>query len=339
MSSIVLALHSIGVFANGITPAEIPDAELINEGRELFFEETFDGNGRTCGTCHPANNNLTIDPEFIATLPDDDPLFVAEFVPALSENFENPELMRKLGLILENTNGFSDLENNFTMRSVPHLLALSTSVTPPEADDGTTNSHTDRTGWGGDGSPVGMVTDGDNTLVNNGSVRSFPVGAIIQHFPKTLNREPGVDFRLPTEHELDALEAFLFSLGRQEEFDDFSTITLYDAIAEQGRKNYMGDGLPAGSLNCNACHFNGGANTNPDFDFSISGITPPAFESTNRSFAIRVEEILDQPGDVLAASALDGATQLPFDDGFGTKTDLFNTTTVIEAADTAPFFH
>lgn len=122
--------------------------------------------------------------------------------------------------------------------------------------------------------------------------------------------------------------------------DDFTTITLNNAIAEQGRKNYMGEGLPTDSLNCNACHFNGGANTNPDFDFSISGVTPPAFESTNRSFAPRVEELLDQPGDVLAASALGGgATQLPFDDGFGAGTDLFNVPTVIESADTSAFFH
>ena len=261
-------LHSVGVLANGITPDSVPNADLINEGRALFFDETFDGNGRTCGTCHPADNNFTIDPEFIAKLPDDDPLFVAEFLPALSVNFEKPELMRKAGLILENTNGFGDLENNFTMRSVPHTLAMSTSVTPPTAgaNDGTTNPPVHRTGWSGDGSPVGMATDGVNTIVSDGSIRSFPVGAIFQHFTKTLNREPGVDFRLPTEHELDALEAFMFSLGRQQEFDDLTTITLNNTIAEQGRQNYMGEGLPADSLNCNACHFNGGANTNPDFD-------------------------------------------------------------------------
>jgi hypothetical protein len=41
---------------------------LIEEGRRLFLEETFDGNGRTCGTCHPPTNNFTIDPEFIRTL-------------------------------------------------------------------------------------------------------------------------------------------------------------------------------------------------------------------------------------------------------------------------------
>ena len=43
--------------------------DLVAKGREIFFNETFDGNGRTCGTCHPANNNFTIDPAFIATLP------------------------------------------------------------------------------------------------------------------------------------------------------------------------------------------------------------------------------------------------------------------------------
>ncbi len=321
----------IQVLANGITPSTVPNAELINEGRKLFFNETFNGNGRTCGTCHPANNNFTIDPEYIAKLPKNDPLFVAEYVPALSENFEKPELMRKLGLILENTNGFGDLENNFTMRSVSHTLGLLTSVTPA-TNDGTNTPAVERTGWSGDGSPVGTISDGVHTVVSDGSIRSFSMGAIIQHFPKSLGRIPGVDFRLPSEYELDALEAFMFSLGRQQEFDDLNSITLNNAIAEQGRLNYMGIGLPEGSLNCNACHFNGGANTDPTFEFPPA-ITPAAFEMTNRSFAPRVEELLDQPGDVIFGG------QLPFDDGFSSGTNLFNAPPVIEAADTGAFFH
>ncbi|MGH7150223.1 MAG: hypothetical protein ACREIU_05980, partial [Planctomycetota bacterium] len=44
----------------------------VEVGSDLFFNETFNGNGRTCGTCHPANNNVTIDPTFIATLPPTD---------------------------------------------------------------------------------------------------------------------------------------------------------------------------------------------------------------------------------------------------------------------------
>src|ERR1051326_1938116 len=80
---------------------------IIERGRDIFFKETFNGNGRTCGTCHRAEDNFTIDPAFIATLPNDDPLFVAEFNPALSKNFENPRLLRAFGLITENLNGFN----------------------------------------------------------------------------------------------------------------------------------------------------------------------------------------------------------------------------------------
>src|SRR5436305_2373636 len=98
-------------------------SQLIAKGSDLFFNETFNGNGRTCGTCHPAENNFTIDPKFIATLPPNDPLFVAEFTPALAQHFEKPELMRKVGLILENLDGFDDLPNKFVMRGVPHILA------------------------------------------------------------------------------------------------------------------------------------------------------------------------------------------------------------------------
>lgn len=324
----LLILSPLMVNADGIVPADYPRAQLINDGREIFFNETFSGNGRTCGTCHPEDNNFTLDVKYIASLPDDDPLFVAERPQPnpLAENFEKPELMRKLGLILENTNGFDDLENNFTMRSVPHLFAMRRSLTPPSAlaNDGTTNPPDERTGWSGDGAP----SDGQSL---HGTLRDFVNGAIRQHFTRTLNREAGIDFRLPTEYEKDALEAFMLSLGRQKEFDNFNEITLVDEKAERGRLNYMGVGL-ANGLPCNACHFNGGANTDPDFDFP-AGITPPAFESSNRSFAPRVEELIDQPGDLIYGN------NMPFDDGFGTGTNLFNVPTVIEAADTGPFFH
>ncbi|HHJ36143.1 MAG TPA: hypothetical protein ENJ87_10305 [Gammaproteobacteria bacterium] len=329
----VLILFPLVTYADGIVPADHPDAQLINDGRAIFFNETFDGNGRTCGTCHPESNNFTIDVKYIASLPDDDPLFVAERPQPnpLAENFEKPEMMRKLGLILENTNGFDDLENNFTLRSVPHILAMRTSLTPPSAlandgtsADGAAAAHDERTGWSGDGAP----SDGD-TL--HGTLRDFVNGAIKQHFTQTLNRQAGVDFRLPTEYEKDALEAYMLSLGRQQEFDNFNDITLVNKKAERGRLNYMGEGL-ANGLPCNACHFNGGANTDPDFVFPAD-ITPPAFESSNRSFAPRVEELMDQPGDVIYGE------NMPFDDGFGSGSNLFNVPTVIEAADTGPFFH
>src|SRR5512134_2084611 len=145
------------------TPEEI----LIARGRQLFFNETFAGNGRTCGTCHREERNFTIDSTFIAGLPQDDPLFVAEQQPALKQNFENPRLMRGHGLILENLDGFDDLANRFTQRGVPHVLGLRTSIASPQGP---------RTGWSGDGAPA------------DGSLRAFATGAVIQHFTKTLNR-------------------------------------------------------------------------------------------------------------------------------------------------------
>ncbi len=319
------------VQAEGIVPADYPNAALLNEGRQLFFNETFDGNGRTCGTCHREDNNYTIDPDYIATLPKDDPLFVAERPRPnpLAVNFEHPKMMRQLGLITVNSNGFDDLAHDFTLRSVPHLLALRTSLQPPSdaANDGTTTPPDQRTGWSGDGAPV----DTQASPPLRGTLRDFTIGAIRQHFTKTLNRQAGVDFRLPTQHELDALEAFMLSLGRQQEYQDFHTLKMKNPRAERGRLNYLGEGL-ANGVPCNACHFNGGANTDPTFNFP-PGITPAAFESTNRSFAPRVEELLDQPGDVIFGRSM------PFDDGFGHATNLFNVPTVIEAADTGPFFH
>src|SRR5688500_947977 len=35
-------------------------------GADFFFRETFNGNGRTCASCHRVEQNFTIDPAFIA---------------------------------------------------------------------------------------------------------------------------------------------------------------------------------------------------------------------------------------------------------------------------------
>lgn len=60
------------------TPAE---RASFRRGCELFFNETFGGNGRTCGTCHlnelgngdPADNNFDFTPEEAQALFDEDP--------------------------------------------------------------------------------------------------------------------------------------------------------------------------------------------------------------------------------------------------------------------------
>jgi mono/diheme cytochrome c family protein len=268
-----------------------PGSDLIARGRDIFFNETFSGNGRTCGSCHREERNFTIDPAFIATLPKNDALFVAEFNPNLKQNFENPRLMREFGLILENLDGFDDLANRFTMRGVPHVLALRTSVASPQGP---------RTGWSGDGAPA------------DGSLRSFAVGAVIQHFTKTLNRVAGVDFRLPTDAELDALEAFQLSLGRQNELQ--LPLRLRGTVAKRGQEIFLDNNLGK----CNVCHGNAGANVAP---------------GNNANFNTGVEDLPDQP------ARLTGE-KIPRDDGFGVPGDgTFNTPTLVEAADTGPFFH
>jgi cytochrome c peroxidase len=281
--------------------------QLISRGAQLFFQEGFGGNGRTCGTCHPASNNFTIDADFIATRPANDPLFVAEFNPALAQ-LERPQLMRSFGLILENLDGFSDPTQKFVMRGVPHTLGLQVSL---DADTTQVPTPAEMTGWSGDGSP------------GTGSLREFAIGAVTQHFTKRLNRVAGTDFTLPKERQLDALEAFQLSLGRDMDFD-LSQLTFNDAAVEGGKSLFVnGSGNPNAGGRCVACHSNAGA---------------LAANLQNRNFNTNVEDVTHP------ARSLES---FPKDGGFG-RTDngdntfgnrAFNMAPVVEAADTAPFFH
>lgn len=271
-----------GAIANNIETTD----PLVARGAEIFFNETFGGNGRTCGTCHRAEQSLTISPEFIATLPQSDPLFVPETNPALAK-LEDMQLLRSRGLILENLDGFADPKHKFVMRGVPHTLSLNLTNGIANAAFGGPPDH--RLGWSGDGGP------GRSTL------HDFTFGAIMQHFTKTLARKPGVDFRLPTQEELDALEAFQLFTGRQAP-TDFVSQFLTDPHGENGRNLFERTG-------CTNCHtdlagFADFSNTN--FDTGVANLTP----------------------------------DLPDDDGFGNPGDrTFNPPPLADAADTPPFFH
>jgi hypothetical protein len=313
-----------------------PFVDLVTEGRGIFFKQEFNGNGRTCGTCHRENNNLTIDPVFIATLPITDKLFVAETQVPLMQNFENPVLMRNVGLILENVDGFDNLSRKFAMRGVPHTLALPTSLAP-SSGDGTTVPPNQRTGWGGDGAPFNeFVVLGDGTShFTTGTLRDFAIGAVRQHFTRTLNRNPfggggnQPDFRFPTSFELDALEAFQLSTGRQQDLS--LPLPLKGPLAILGQTKFLNP-FVQGGVACNFCHFNAGAN------FSLN---PPG---GNRNFDTNVEDFPNPPGDLFGELN-------PDDGGFGATPCLgknglppcgnatFNTPPLVEAADTGPFFH
>jgi hypothetical protein len=274
----------------------------ICTGADLFLRETFDGNGRSCATCHPVANNFAIDTRFIASLPPNDPLFVAEFNRTLSR-LEIPAQMRGRALILENVDGFApDPTVRFVLRSVPHTLSMGTSVARSPSDPVT--PPVDRTGWSGDGAP------------GNGALRDFQTGAITQHYTKNLARVPGRDFRLATTSELDKIDLFMRQLGRTNELD-LTTVVMSDARAEAGRNVFL-------AVGCNACHLNAGANAG----FGGGG---------NFNFNTGVEAARHAG---LASFPLDGGfrtTPANPDGSFGDGT--FNAPPLVEAADTGPFFH
>ncbi|WP_428353886.1 hypothetical protein [Methyloprofundus sp.] len=284
----------------------------IAKGRDIFINETFEGNGRTCSTCHRLDNNHTIDAKYIAQLADDDPLFIAETNPDLA-NLEQPKLLRQFGLVLTNIDGF---DKPGVLRSVPHLLALGTSITPEDEFEAKHVIHA--LGWSADGAP------------DDGSLRTFTIGAVMQHMPKTLNREAGIDFRLPTNEELDALEAYMLSLGRSEDLD-LDNMYFSSPLVQRGRELFHSK--EPGTGQCKGCHVNAGANSSS------------SLQNGNRNTGVE-----NMPDNLLKLVW----KQTPTDGGFGRdqRSDCgwseqyncfgnheFNMTTVVEAADTPPFFH
>jgi len=318
-------------------------ARVTAQGRQLFLNETFEGNGRTCATCHVETNNFTVDPELIATLPPGDPLFVAETNPALT-TLENPDLLRRFGLILVNADGF-DPSRGFVFRGAQNVQALGNSTTPQDPSFGidfSTNGRNpnppERLGWGNDGPPL----------------RDFALVAIAQHAPTTLSRTPGVDFRVPTDEELDALVAYQLSLDRQEDFD-LPTLKLKSDLANNGKALFLDSGNlfepEPGHKNCNGCHFNGGGTAGMSFNDQTPGF--PDIDGSPRGFNIGA-------GTNVNETPLALALNLPRDGGFGqiltmfgsfgNTDDLpppfghlefeeFNSPPVVESADTGPFFH
>jgi hypothetical protein len=225
--------------------------------------------------------------------------------------------MRRFGLILENLDG---LDQPGVMRSVPHTLGLRFSSGPASGVplEGAM-------GWSGDGAP------------SNGTLEQFAVGAVVQHAPKTLARRPNIDFRVPTQDELDALRAFQLSLGRQEEIkvdpEDPEALTFRDTVVAKGQRLFHNAPTRDGSTrSCTFCHRNAGATT-------LSG------DGLNTDTGVRL--ISNAP------ACLD--RDVPGDGGFGSEplqtatlcgrrvtfrgNGQFNSPSLVEAADTPPFFH
>jgi cytochrome c peroxidase len=288
---------------------------LVRAGAQVFFNEKFSGNGRTCGTCHRVDDNLTIDATFVAGLPANDPLFSG--IPA---GLEDTTLVHQ-AIIRENVDGFDAPTTKFVERGVPHTLSMSTLLgeitTGLGQNDGpgagipggsgfipeaAPPDH--KTGWSGDGAP------------GRGTLNEFAVGAVTQHFTTSLSRNPGVTFRIPTQDEVDALEAFQRFSGRQKN-PNVGAMLFADPAAQSGMASALNEAA------CFACHRDlvGDSRVNFDGNTGIETLLTQSSRPRDGGFGTV------NPGNVAGSVA----------GGFGDG--QFNPPPLYEAADTPPFFH
>jgi uncharacterized repeat protein (TIGR01451 family) len=336
-------------------------ASQVEQGRTLFVRETFRGNGRTCATCHvPGRDQFGLTPLTIVHLPDDDPLFVfrrnaatlrltsrsqpsdlrghlisetgqadvlagsgdtyfvvgdADLSGVISDEngnvgavsvltpsdlagptasngsargLEDHEMLEHgRGLVLENIDGFRRAE---VFRSSPHLLNLALTA------------------------PYGLSGEFS-------TLQDFSDGAVVQHFPRSLARTGGVDFRHPTQAELDALAAFMLSISNPS-IDRLDLDRLATTEAQRrGRALFFG---PLGR--CSACHSGPVLATS---DGSLSSSTEGHNDRFNTGVANLPENLAD----------LDNLPTEPAGLVSGQSTREFSTPSLFNIRLTAPFFH
>jgi hypothetical protein len=337
----------------------LTSVSLPEQGNTLFSRETFRGNGRTCATCHlPGKDQFGLTPMTILNLPPSDPLFVFEenvnllklavtaqpsdlrgeingtmgsakvlagsgdtylviggtnLAGAITDQNGNGGMLQSItegdldgptpgngsprglehhallehgrGLILENIDGFKRGE---VFRASPHLLNLALTA------------------------PFGLSGEFD-------SLEDFSDGAVVQHFPRSLARVSGVDFRHPTREELEAMTAFMFGISNPPtnslNLDRFATTE----AQKRGRAMFFGD-----EGRCSKCH-NG-----PVLALS-DGTLPGSVTNRNDNFNTGVANVL--------RNLMDGLPTEPAGRTPGQSDRKFNTPPLFNIRLTAPFFH
>ena len=220
----ILASLSFVFSSAGAQSITAEEAALVDEGFRIFTEETFEGNGRTCSTCHVPEEQYTIGPDFIKGLKGAElDLVLASNLPGL----ENPTLVEELAVFNTGPGVATEEFPEGPFRSPQQITAL----------DATTLDFfgvRQMLGWDGTGSPSGGAHHGNIDANADGSIRAFANGAIAQHATISFDRvakttacplltvnEPeaecneSYDFRFASDAELNALEAFQRWLGRR----------------------------------------------------------------------------------------------------------------------------
>jgi cytochrome c peroxidase len=256
----------------------------VEQGRILFLFETFNGNGRTCGTCHRPQDGFGIQPDDIALLPDTDPLFIANFnlnTLVLTDD-ANPSDLR----------GVITATNGVTATVLGGRAALTYWI---YGGQGMTGSVTDSKGNSGviQSFSLGDLNGLENpTLLESRALfaenpdgfgvepnfRKSPhllnlaltspfgfsgvitdlqeqaIGAITQHNPKTLARVSGPDFRTPTQAETQAIEDFQRGIFMPTDQDFTLSRFVTTEAQKRGQKLFFGQFSQAEGFNCQSCH-------------------------------------------------------------------------------------
>ena len=196
-------------------------------------------------------------------------------------------LSHSRGLILENIDGFNRRE---VFRTSPHLLNVALTA------------------------PFGLSGE-------FATLEEFSRGAVVQHFPRSLNRRSGIDFREPTAAELAAMAAFMRTIRNPSStdlnLDHFATTE----AQRRGRALFFGsEGM------CSKCH------SGPALAFS-DGSLPGSVAGVNENFNTGVANILANSPDV------DNLPTEPAGLPARSSTRKFNTPTLLGIRLTAPYFH
>lgn len=162
--------------------ASLKSGEFVCKGER--DPEPFGGNGRSCGDCHLPGDNFAISIQRIATLDNNHPFFFRGLD-------EDQNLLRKHGLVRVIVPGSID-----EFRQTPKLVHLQSIC----EEDGNCDA-------------LGLLGD----RVRNLCV--FSIEAIRNHMAKTTRRVPGIDFRVPSSDECEALVAYMLSdlVAKQDE--------------------------------------------------------------------------------------------------------------------------
>ena len=330
-------------------------ASLAEQGDILFSQETFQGNGRTCASCHVPTEAFGMPPSHVATVPNDDPLFVNEFnVNTLVVLGASQPSDFRIGDVVTGSLGGSAKIIAGTGDTYFMYGGLGLNVSGNVITDSLGNSATLLTVVQGDldtledsnvlRGPRALVTENINgfdqpaflrsspTLLNIkhaapfglsgefATLQDFTSGAVQQHFPLSLNRVDGVDFRIPTAEELDAMTVFQESIltVADENFDEQNNFDRFVTTEAQKR----GRELFFGEAKCSVCH-NGPVLATSDGTLGTAlGVnenfnTGVMLQQINIDDGLPPEQIIGQP---------DNSRE-------------FNTPPLMGIRDTAPFFH